>query len=166
MFAEFDTKVTRILVTSLVQKILLYPLISAIENGKLPIQGEHTIPLCRSLLVIAAAPVRELNMLETTIHCYCHKSFQNGCCGWWALLLKPLQVSPATTGTNYAADYLKTKLCNSTEKFYRSVKFVKKQTFLYFICLFDEKHSIHWSNISNRLNAWSVKSEYANKYLL
>ena len=132
MFAEFDTKVTRILATSLVQKILSYPLISAIQNGKLPIQGEHTIPLCRSPLVIAAAPVRELNMLETTIHCYCHKSFQN-----------LSQVSPATTGTNYAADYLKTKLCNSTEKFYRSVKFVKKQTFLYFICLFDEKHNIH-----------------------
>ena len=129
--------------------------ISAIEKGKLPIQGEHTIPLCRSPPIIAAAPVRKLNLSETTSRCYCHKSLQNVYRWWWALLLKQitfflLLVSPATTGTsttprststNDAVDYHKTKLCNTTEKLYRSVNFVKKQTFLYFIGLFDEKNT-------------------------
>ena len=122
-------------------------LISAIEKGKLPIQGEHTIPLCRSTPIIAAAPVRKLNVSETTSRCYCHKSLQNVYCWWWALLLL---VSPATTGTlttprststNDAVDYHKTKLCNTAEKLYRSVNFVKKQIFLYSICLFDEKNT-------------------------
>ena len=98
-------------------------LISAIEKGKLPIQGEHTIPLCRSTPIIAAAPVRKLNVSETTSRCYCHKSLQNVYCWWWALLLL---VSPATTGTsttprststNDAVDYHKTKLCNTAENF-------------------------------------------------